>query len=346
MKTLLINLVFVLSISFSAQAQSEMYQQKMAETMKGYATAQKAEDYIELAGQFERIANVEEKEWLPLYYHAHCYILASFTDKEAEESAKDGYLDVAEGSINKMIELVPEESEVYALQSFLYTGRLVINPMQRAAQYSPLGSQAIEKSLQLNPKNPRAKYLRLSNEMGTAQFFGQDIQPYCDQASQLLAEWGDYVPASPLHPDWGKGQVESIISDCEKNTQEQQAESDSTQINNPTYSITMSIEKLPSDQGMVMIEILDKEEKTIKSLMSPVKDQKATITAGEFTEGTYSIRFYHDENGNQKMDSDKYGRPLEGYGYSNNAKGFMGPPEFEKTLFELKEDLTLSLISR
>jgi uncharacterized protein (DUF2141 family) len=49
--------------------------------------------------------------------------------------------------------------------------------------------------------------------------------------------------------------------------------------------------------------------------------------------GTYAIAVYHDENSNGKLDSNFIGIPREGVGFSNNAKGHMGPPKFDAAAF-------------
>lgn len=49
--------------------------------------------------------------------------------------------------------------------------------------------------------------------------------------------------------------------------------------------------------------------------------------------GTYAVACFHDENKNGKMDTGLFGIPTEGAVVSNHAKGFMGPPSFEKAKF-------------
>jgi len=127
---------------------------------------------------------------------------------------KDSYLDVAEKSITKMIELAPKESEVFALQSMLYSARLVVNPMERGQKYGGLSAQAVGMALGMDANNPRAKFIKLRNDMGSAQFFGKDPKEYCPQASELLASWDNYKVKSPLYPAWGKDQVAEIVAEC------------------------------------------------------------------------------------------------------------------------------------
>jgi uncharacterized protein (DUF2141 family) len=49
--------------------------------------------------------------------------------------------------------------------------------------------------------------------------------------------------------------------------------------------------------------------------------------------GTYAVACFHDENKNGKLDTGLFGIPTEGTVVSNHAKGFMGPPSFEKAKF-------------
>jgi hypothetical protein len=78
----------------------------------------------------------------------------------------------------------------------------------------PLIAQTLGMALAIEPGHPRARFMRISNDMGTARFFGQDLAPYCKEASELLASWDAYEVASPIHPAWGKDEVEGIVNRC------------------------------------------------------------------------------------------------------------------------------------
>ena len=51
--------------------------------------------------------------------------------------------------------------------------------------------------------------------------------------------------------------------------------------------------------------------------------------------GEYAIKIYHDENGNDELDTRMFGIPKERYGFSNNARGTFGPPEYKDARFNL-----------
>jgi len=196
-------------------AGNEMYYQKMGETLGGFASCSSVEDYQDLANKFRIIANVEDEEWLPLYYEAQCYILISFTDSLSAEE-KDSYLNKASVLIESMTELAPDEAEVEVIKAFYLTGSMLVNPAQRSMTTAPQIHAALGRALALEPGNPRATFLRISNEMGTTSYFGEDITPYCEQATKLLQNWDNYTLKSPIHPIWGKEEVRGIVSRCGK----------------------------------------------------------------------------------------------------------------------------------
>jgi len=205
--------VCAMLIATVAMGGNEKYYQKMGEALSEFSACSTVEDFQNLANKFRVIANVEKEEWLPLYYEAHCYILISFMgDLTAQE--KDAYLDNASALIESMTELAPNEAEVQVMTAFYHTGSLVVNPPQRAMSTTPLIHAAIAKALVMEPANPRALFLRISNEMGTASYFGEDTAPYCAQAKELLQNWDAYTLKSPIHPSWGKEEVEGIVRNC------------------------------------------------------------------------------------------------------------------------------------
>lgn len=206
-------LLAVVLISLVSKAQKPEYFQTMGETLAQYSTIQSVDDAQALGNKFQVIANVEKGEWLPLYYHAHCYIIMSFMEP-TDGAKKDSYLDEAEKSVNKLIEMAPDESEVFVLQAFYLTGRLVVNPMERGQEYSGLVQQAIDKALALDPTNPRAQMLKIQMGMGSAPYMGLDPKSFCPQAKELLAGWDNFTPKSPIHPTWGKDQITEIVKGC------------------------------------------------------------------------------------------------------------------------------------
>ena len=213
--------IFALIITISAFAQenqaakSPVYYQKMGENLAQFGQSRSIEDFNTLSNQFVMISNVEKEEWLPLYYAAQCKIIMSFMEN-TDKVKKEAYLTETEKWFEKMEELAPEESEIFALKALYYTAGLTIDPMTRGQEYSMLSNKSAGKALALNKDNPRAKYILLANKIGFAQFFGKEISAECAEANTLLSTWDDYQLESQLHPQWGKNRVEAIIKSCKK----------------------------------------------------------------------------------------------------------------------------------
>lgn len=210
-KTILI--ITAMIITATGFAGGMKYQKTMGKTLAGFGEAKTVEDYRELGNKFLRIAEAEKNEWLPYYYHAQCYIIMSFEEKGSAEQ-KDEYLDEAQKSVDKLMEIAAGESETHVMQGLLYTARLMVNPMSRGQKYSALSAQSVGTALGIEPENPRARYMKLANDVGTAQFFGEDVSKYCDRAQKLYDEWDDYKPKSRIHPVWGKENVAEILEGC------------------------------------------------------------------------------------------------------------------------------------
>lgn len=207
-------LVIVMVSSLSAKAMDRTaYEKKMTEALTKLGECKSVADYIEAANQFAVIGKVAKDEWLPWYYYANTYVLLTYIDISADMDKKDQYLDTAEPVITKMLEQFPQESELHVLNGFCIVSRLVVDPSARAMKLYPTYAQAIDKSVETNPNNPRARFFKLSNDIGSAQYMGQDVKPYCPKLQELYDGWDNYKNPSTLYPSWGKEEVEKKIKE-------------------------------------------------------------------------------------------------------------------------------------
>lgn len=69
-----------------------------------------------------------------------------------------------------------------------------------------------------------------------------------------------------------------------------------------------------------------------------LRDGAAQTVFTGLSAGRYAIRSFADENGNGKLDTNIVGLPTERYGFSNNARGRMGPPSFDAATVPLDAD--------
>jgi uncharacterized protein (DUF2141 family) len=74
-----------------------------------------------------------------------------------------------------------------------------------------------------------------------------------------------------------------------------------------------------------------------------MRDGAAQWTFGGLPAGRYAIKSFADENGNAPLDTNFVGLPTERYGFSNNARGRMGPPSFDAAAVQVDADSTISV---
>jgi hypothetical protein len=178
------------------------YNQAMSETIQKMGSSAGVEDFQNCANAFERIASVESKEWLPLYYAAHCYIIMNF--QEPDNAKKDQLLDKAQVFLDKAFKIEPNESELYALQALLYPARMNIDPMTRGMQYIGLLNQSNEKAIQLNPENPRPYYLKAIIILNMPEGMGGGKATAKPLFETAKTKFDNFKPNTLLSPNWGK----------------------------------------------------------------------------------------------------------------------------------------------
>lgn len=107
------------------------------------------------------------------------------------------------------------------------------------------------------------------------------------------------------------------------------------------FTLRIEITDLKNNTGNIMLQVFDGKEKIIKQETGDIKEKSYYYTVKNLSQGKYAVRFYHDENMNQVMETNMVGKPTEGYGFSNNVTGKFAMPSFEKWLFDLREDTTI-----
>ena len=77
-----------------------------------------------------------------------------------------------------------------------------------------------------------------------------------------------------------------------------------------------------------------------------IRDTQARCDFEDIPPGAYALAVIHDENMNGKLDVNFIGIPIEGYGFSNDARATLGAPSFMDARFAYDGknlDLTIGL---
>ena len=112
--------------------------------------------------------------------------------------------------------------------------------------------------------------------------------------------------------------------------------------------LKVEIEGPRDDSGTVMVALFKdaaafKADTRFAGAFIAAKPGRVVVAFPELEPGTYALSAFHDQDGNGKLDTNLLGVPTEGYGFSNNAKGLLGPPSFESSSFTVgEEDLTIT----
>jgi uncharacterized protein (DUF2141 family) len=103
--------------------------------------------------------------------------------------------------------------------------------------------------------------------------------------------------------------------------------------------LTVVVKNVKPDSGPVIVALYDKPagfpvpEKRLAVQRAEAKGATVLLTFKDAGTGKYALAAYQDENRNGKLDKNFLGVPSEGYGFSNDAQGTMGPPSFEAASF-------------
>jgi len=104
--------------------------------------------------------------------------------------------------------------------------------------------------------------------------------------------------------------------------------------------LTVIVDNVRNDKGFVRLSVYaspaEWPDKSGKD-HDQVKPAKAGSVTFKFNlpPGIYAVNAFHDEKGDGKFATNFFGLPLEGYGFSNDARPSYKAPSFDKCAFQL-----------
>ncbi|WP_299817424.1 DUF2141 domain-containing protein [uncultured Jannaschia sp.] len=108
--------------------------------------------------------------------------------------------------------------------------------------------------------------------------------------------------------------------------------------------LTIRIGNLRSDEGQLLVAICDEAQFTTSDCVhiGRAPASGGVVTIRDVPPGIYAIQAIHDENGNGTLDRRMMFIPLEGIGFSRNARMRRGPPRFAEAAIEIRGDGVVS----
>lgn len=111
----------------------------------------------------------------------------------------------------------------------------------------------------------------------------------------------------------------------------------------PDGELHVEVEGLKSSRGDVIFALYNSKEtftkKAYKSAIRRIDHGRCEWTVKRLPRGDYAMVVVHDENGNRDMDMNVLGIPEEPYAFSNDAKGYLGAPNFDTAKFSVTQGL-------
>lgn len=114
-------------------------------------------------------------------------------------------------------------------------------------------------------------------------------------------------------------------------------------------SVTLQVTGvMPDEKGTLMVGVYDREATFLKNdgrvaeAKSPTASAQDGVLVVKIDKLTlnkeYAIAVFHDANNNGLLDKDWLGMPKEGYGFSNNTQGTIGPLDFKSAAVKLIQE--------
>jgi uncharacterized protein (DUF2141 family) len=127
--------------------------------------------------------------------------------------------------------------------------------------------------------------------------------------------------------------------------------------------LRITVEGIRSPDGTILIGLYDSLESFTRAIKLSDKEgflndpnrfaavalranaaKKSAVVFTNLDPGQYAIILFHDENGNGKLDTNAWGVPTEPYGFSNNVRGLLSPPAFEKAVMQINSDKAVRIV--
>lgn len=207
--------IFLFTITF-VFAQDSPYQKAMKKEISKVIVADSISQLQQSANAFSRIAELNTKEWQPLYYGALAYTYQGLS-RSLSLDQKDAALAKAEELANKADAISPDNAEIITMKGFILMAKVSADPGTRGQSLSGQVMATYGKALSIDGENPRALGLLAQMEFGMAQFFGNGTDKACGLAKQSLAIFAgqdEEALKTNMQPTWGRPVTEQLVKRC------------------------------------------------------------------------------------------------------------------------------------
>lgn len=189
------------------------YEKIMTEKIAKIETCKSAEDFQNLANDFQRIGDKEKGKWLPNYYTAFSYIQKGrVLMREEKMESLDMVADQAQKYVDVAESTEKNNSEIHLLQKMIFSLKMMVNPQQRYMTYGMQAANELKKAEDFDPANPRVALIKAEDVYFTPEQYGGSKTKGLELFKVSLEKFSAYKPKTALDPNWGKSEAEYFLS--------------------------------------------------------------------------------------------------------------------------------------
>ena len=205
-KTITVLILLVSTIAFAQDQYTKGMQKAFQLWGEGKTT--------EASNMFERISKAEKDNWLPYYYVTSVNTTASFGETDVKKLTQQ--LEKAQEFIDVANRISPNNPEILVQQAMLYTAWIAFDGATYGMTLAPKVTTIYGKALEMAPDNPRVVFCKAEWDIGSAQFFGGDTTPFCEDIEYSIELFDTFKAESSFHPNWGKERAILTLENCGK----------------------------------------------------------------------------------------------------------------------------------
>jgi uncharacterized protein (DUF2141 family) len=103
--------------------------------------------------------------------------------------------------------------------------------------------------------------------------------------------------------------------------------------------LSMSVTGARNDSGSMRCGLYSSADgfrepgREMRGAVAQIKNGSATCLFSGVPAGTYAVAVFHAEHNETQMETGLFGKPKQGYGFSNNPSSMFGPPSFDSAAF-------------
>lgn len=114
-------------------------------------------------------------------------------------------------------------------------------------------------------------------------------------------------------------------------------------------TISVHIGNVPSTEGKVNLAVYNSDQTFLKfeevmlAKSTPAQEGMVHLDLEDMPDGEYALAVFHDENGNDKLDTNWLGIPTEKVAFSKSKMKTFGPPGYKECCFKVVEDTEINI---